>query len=165
MLHKYVLEEYLVENYLCPECHSVMTSGIQEPTGDYDDWMIHPHCSECDFSTWGDKNPFDECIPVEKPEAVGLVKMTLANDKVEYLICPVSKLSEKHDIVFWGRGGRMYEGATFEPVQNVAIEINDNETVDDFENRCAKFAKSYVPCNCGSGEPNTDCKANSEYCG
>ena len=143
MLHKYVLEEVLVEDYICPRCNSAMTSGIQEPAGDYDDWMIHPHCSECNFETTSGKYPFDECVPVEKPEDVGLVKMTLANGKFEYLICPVSKLFDKHDIMSWGRGGTMYNGVTFEPVQNVTIQIHDNETTREFEYRCYNFAKSY----------------------
>lgn len=67
-------EETLEEGYRCPNCGAAMTSGIQDPLGDYDDWLVQPHCSECTFVTWSGKHPFQECVPVEEPDALRAVK-------------------------------------------------------------------------------------------
>ncbi len=57
--------EHLVTEYLCPECRSPMTSGIEEPNSDGSDWIYVPHCSECEFEAQDAKRPYQDCIPAE----------------------------------------------------------------------------------------------------
>ena len=58
----YWLREFPEPEWLCPECQSVITSGIRDPEGDYDDWWVHPHCPECGWENGLDKDPYEGCL-------------------------------------------------------------------------------------------------------
>lgn len=55
---KLIKLEETITDYICPECGSLMSSGILEPGGGYDDWLILPHCTECPYQPESWKFPF-----------------------------------------------------------------------------------------------------------
>ena len=143
MLYEYNLKEYLETDYRCPECGAMMTSGIQEPRGDYDEWLVEPHCFECDFETYGGKEPFSECVPVHGMKAVSYVRMEYKGGK-RALLCQYSKLENNHSPASWGFGGRMYKDATFTPSYDFKVEYESGETEREFLARAKKLADAHI---------------------
>lgn len=152
-LRKINLEEHL-EDYRCPKCGGQMSSGINDPQGDYDDWMVKPHCIECDFEPSSDKHPFDECVPPEPPESLGAVLFeytrppSFPNDTEhecrEVLLCRVSRLNDEHSTRNWGFGGTMYQNQRFTPVSDFVCEYRAGETEQDFRRRAYKEAREFT---------------------
>jgi len=56
--------EGVIDEYFCPECLAPMSSGVLHPRGDYDDWVIMPHCTACDYNTVYERFPYEDCIVV-----------------------------------------------------------------------------------------------------
>lgn len=149
------LEEVLTD-YRCPGCGARMSSGIPHPEGDYDDWLIKPHCIECDFEPEGSKNPFKECVPdeSESPEPLGAVLFEYTAPPQYYngpsrrcqrvLLCRVSRLDQEHQALHWGFGGNMYKDPKFTPLFDFACAWLPGETQRDFEIRAELEAKAFV---------------------
>lgn len=153
-LRKFDLEETLTD-YRCPYCRGRVSSGINDPQGDYDDWIVKPHCTACTFEPSSDKHPFDECIPPEPPEAFGAVLFeytrppSFPNDTEheckKVLLCQVSRLNDEHDTSHWGFGGLwMYQNRRFTPVVGFVCEYRANETEQDFVRRAYKEAREFT---------------------
>lgn len=80
-LHHYHLDEVVEDDYLCPKCRGQMTSGVQDPEGDYDDWITQPACQRCGFVPSSARNPFAQCVPaVFNPESKKIGAMVAGND-------------------------------------------------------------------------------------
>ncbi len=51
----------VIVDYLCPQCGAPMSSGIRDPEGDYSDWFVKPHCTECDYEAPSSRYPYEDC--------------------------------------------------------------------------------------------------------
>ena len=133
------LRETINKDYRCPKCGDYMSSGINEPSGDYDDWLIQPHCTshQCEFVTDNNNRPFDECVPtVLVRECLVGYKLTpidprCGGDSSFHLSGPIPRGQRFSRKYHRHGGGAMYNRAKIERL-NFSADRWWRETANEF---------------------------------
>lgn len=103
-LFEFHLKEELAGK-ICPRCGGGFTSGIRDPLGDYDDWLVHPRCSQCGFEGGllrSKKRPYECCEAGEKIRNLAQITSQAA----AAILWPKSRAND----AFWpARAGRVLE--------------------------------------------------------
>lgn len=146
-------EEMLNEEYRC-ECGGAVVEGLQHPNGDYDDWICQPYCIKCKKTSWSSKNPYCDFIPiVHEPCTIGAYFVTFDNGEKTVLTYNIKFPPQTpQNLVSWGMGGTMWNGATWQKVTNTISRpegVSDDKW-DDMINEYVKGIKSAGLCQvCG----------------
>lgn len=130
------LSERIEPDYTCPKCgQATVTSGVQYPGGDYDDWVQRPRCLACEFEADSAKNPFDSFLEVPfVPTHVWGMVWTSRDGLHETKCLATREPRGELNTIDFGFGGTIWKGATWKVVAE--FDRVEGETLDQFYSRC-----------------------------
>jgi len=122
--------------YRCPKCRAPVTSGIKQWEGDYDDWEVKPHCSECMWEATSAKRPFEDALPEsDLPPVTWVMWEAVTRQRTVMLMEGEIEQSAPP-------GGRMWQGATL--IASGRVQYQRGETTAQFQDRAWREARKFM---------------------